>query len=54
VTLKRAENATEALAAELREFIAARLPRYKCPRRIEFMGELPKTVTGKVQRFKLR
>jgi len=33
---------------------AAALPRYKCPRRIYFIEQLPRTATGKVQRFKLR
>jgi acyl-coenzyme A synthetase/AMP-(fatty) acid ligase len=32
----------------------AKLPRYKRPERIYFLEELPRTVTGKVQRFKLR
>ena len=54
VTLKRAECASEALAGELREFVGERLAGYKRPRRIEFLDELPKTATGKVQRYKLR
>ncbi len=39
---------------ELDEFLAARLPRHKRPRWIEFVPSLPKTSTGKLQRFKLR
>jgi benzoate-CoA ligase len=54
VTLKRAEGASEALAGELSGFVRERLAGYKCPRRIEFLDELPKTATGKVQRYKLR
>src|ERR1022692_4155100 len=54
VTLKRAEGAGEALAEELRRFLRERLAGYKRPRRIEFTDELPKTATGKVQRYKLR
>jgi len=54
VTLRRAEGAGEALAGELRRFLGERLAGYKRPRRIEFLDELPKTATGKVQRYKLR
>ena len=43
-----------ALTEELQRFAQSRLPTYKNPRRIEFMDELPRTATGKVQRFKLR
>jgi benzoate-CoA ligase len=44
----------EKLASELQEFVAARIGGYKRPRWIEFLHELPKTATGKLQRFKLR
>ena len=54
VTLKRAGGASEALAEELQRFVHERLAGYKRPRRIEFLDELPKTATGKVQRYKLR
>ena len=54
VTLKHPERACMALADELRQFARQRLAGYKCPRRIEFLEELPKTATGKVQRYKLR
>jgi benzoate-CoA ligase len=40
--------------AELKDFVKDRLAPYKYPRRIEFVAELPKTATGKIQRFKLR
>ncbi|MBI4466373.1 MAG: benzoate-CoA ligase family protein [Acidobacteria bacterium] len=43
-----------ALADELRAFVRRRLPGYKCPQRVEFVAELPKTATGKIQRYKLR
>jgi len=43
-----------ALAAALLEFVVARLPSYKRPRRFEFVSELPRTATGKIRRFKLR
>ena len=42
------------LARELQEFLVARLSAYKRPRAIEFVSELPKTATGKLQRYKLR
>jgi benzoate-CoA ligase family protein len=54
VTLKRPEGAGEELAGELHRFLHQRLTGYKRPRRIEFLDELPKTATGKVQRYKLR
>ena len=41
-------------AAELLDFVRARLARFKVPREIEFVTELPKTATGKVQKFVLR
>ena len=41
-------------AAELKAFVKARLAAYKYPRVIEFIAELPKTATGKIQRFRLR
>jgi benzoate-CoA ligase family protein len=42
------------LTQALTGFAATRLPQRKVPRWIEFVGELPKTATGKLQRFKLR
>ncbi|MCW8835977.1 MAG: benzoate-CoA ligase family protein [Rhodospirillales bacterium] len=43
-----------ALAAEVQEHLTATLSIYKCPRRVFPLDELPRTVTGKVQRFLLR
>ena len=40
--------------AELKAFVKERLAPYKYPRSIEFVDELPKTATGKIQRFRLR
>jgi len=45
---------SEKLATEICEHVKARLVSYKVPREVRFCGELPKTVTGKIQRFKLR
>ena len=39
---------------ELKAFVKERLAPYKYPRLIEFLPELPKTATGKIQRFRLR
>lgn len=54
VVLKSPEAASEALNAELRGFVKERLAPHKYPRQIEFLNELPKTATGKIQRFRLR
>jgi benzoate-CoA ligase len=40
--------------AELKNFVKERLAPYKYPRFIEFVDDLPKTATGKIQRFRLR
>jgi benzoate-CoA ligase len=42
------------LGKELQEFVRSKLAEYKRPRWVEFVTELPKTGTGKTQRFKLR
>ena len=42
------------LADELREFCATKLHRYQVPELIEFVDSLPKTATGKIERYKLR
>jgi benzoate-CoA ligase len=44
----------EALAAELQAFVKGRLAPHKYPRELAFVAELPKTATGKIQRFRLR
>ncbi len=54
VVLKDRGQASEALAEELKQFVKARLAPHKYPRLIEFIDELPKTATGKIQRFRLR
>lgn len=54
VVLKDGISASEALVAELQAFVKDRLAPYKYPRWVEFVPELPKTATGKIQRFKLR
>jgi benzoate-CoA ligase family protein len=54
VVLKDGTAGTSDLAYELQEFVVSRLPVFKRPRWVEFLDELPKTATGKVQRYKLR
>ena len=51
VVLKSGQQVTD---TELKAFVKDRLAPYKYPRQIEFLAELPKTATGKIQRFKLR
>jgi benzoate-CoA ligase family protein len=54
VVLKSPGLASPALATALQEHCKSRLAPYKYPRAIEFRTDLPKTATGKIQRFKLR
>jgi 2-aminobenzoate-CoA ligase len=44
----------DVLVTELQDFVKARIAPYKYPRAIEFVSELPRTQTGKLQRYKLR
>ena len=48
------KNGAKATQDDLKAFVKDRLAPYKYPRQIEFVAELPKTATGKIQRFKLR
>jgi 4-hydroxybenzoate-CoA ligase len=50
----RQDGETADLAEQLRAHASACLPQYKVPSLIDFVGELPRTATGKVQRYKLR
>jgi benzoate-CoA ligase len=54
VVLKPGQAPTPALESELKAFVKGELAPFKCPRLLEFIAELPKTATGKIQRFKLR
>ncbi len=54
VVLKPGREATADLAETLRHHVKSLLAPYKYPRWIEFVDDLPKTATGKIQRFKLR
>jgi benzoate-CoA ligase family protein len=54
VVLREGVHGTPELAAELQQFVRTRMAEYKRPRWVEFVTQLPKTATGKIQRFKLR
>jgi benzoate-CoA ligase family protein len=54
VVLKSPNQASEVVKTALQDFCRAKLAPYKYPRWLEFRDELPKTATGKIQRFKLR
>jgi benzoate-CoA ligase family protein len=54
VVLKAADKACDELAHALQEHCKQKLAAYKYPRWIEFRADLPKTATGKIQRFRLR
>jgi acyl-coenzyme A synthetase/AMP-(fatty) acid ligase len=53
VTLRTA-CAGQDVEAEIKAFAREKLAQYKCPRRVVVLPELPKTATGKIQRFLLR
>ena len=52
--LEAGQRRSIALSEELKALVKQRLAPYKYPRWIEFVDELPKTATGKIQRFRLR
>ncbi len=54
VVLAPGYRASDRLSAEIQDFVKARTAPYKYPREVEFMMELPKTVSGKVKRAALR
>ena len=54
VVLVDAAQAGAETAQSLRDFVRSRIASFKAPREIEFVEQLPRTETGKVQRFRLR
>ena len=54
IVLKPGFEPGEALVTELQEYVKQEIAPYKYPRAIQFMESLPRTNTGKLQRFKLR
>ena len=54
IILREGYRGSEKLTEELQNWCKDRLKRYQYPHIVEFVEDLPKTVTGKIQRFKLR
>ncbi len=54
VVLKDGFDPDRAMARDLQDFVKAQIAPYKYPRSIVFIDKLPRTETGKLQRFKLR
>lgn len=54
VVLKSGNEPSEKIQAELKNFVKSQLAPFKYPRTIHFIEDLPKTATGKIQRFRLR
>jgi len=54
VVLRAGDWPEPGLGEELSKFVHGRLAGYKCPAEIKFLDALPKTATGKIQRFRLR
>ncbi|HJX04072.1 MAG TPA: benzoate-CoA ligase family protein [Dehalococcoidia bacterium] len=54
IILKQGYEPTEQLASEIKAFVKKSIAPYKYPRWVEFVKDLPKTATGKIQRHKLR
>jgi acetyl-CoA synthetase len=54
IVLADGHEASDELAADIKRFVRERLSAYAYPRRIEFVADLPKTLTGKIRRIELR
>lgn len=54
VVLRAGHTGSGLIAEDIRQWMRARLAGYKCPQETVFVAELPKTATGKIQRFRLR
>ena len=54
VVLKSGLQGGAPMEEQIRQFAKQHLAPYKCPKSVHFISELPKTATGKIQRFKLR
>jgi benzoate-CoA ligase len=54
VVLKEGHEPSKELEKEIQQWVLDRLAKYKYPRWVEFIKELPKSATGKIQRFRLR
>jgi len=54
IVLTQGSQPSDELADEIKAFVRGHLSAYAYPRRIEFVDELPKTLTGKIRRIELR
>jgi len=54
LVLRGGADASPQLAREILHDLRSRLAGFKCPQEVHFLAELPKTATGKIQRFRLR
>jgi acetyl-CoA synthetase len=54
IVLAEGQEPSDELAADITAFVRTRLSQYAYPRRIEFVPDLPKTLTGKIRRIELR
>jgi 2-aminobenzoate-CoA ligase len=54
IVLREGVKGSGELAEELQRFVKQEIAPYKYPRRVQFVAELPRTATGKLQRFRLR
>ena len=54
VVLRDGTEQSDQLAKELQDFVKREIAPYKYPRRVTFLRELPRTATGKLQRYRLR
>jgi acetyl-CoA synthetase len=52
--LAEGKEGSDELVDEIKGFVRQRLSAYAYPRKIEFVDELPKTLTGKIRRIELR
>jgi acetyl-CoA synthetase len=54
IVLAEGHAPSDELVSEIQQFVRDRLSAYAYPRRIEFVDDLPKTLTGKIRRIELR
>jgi benzoate-CoA ligase len=54
IVLKSGYQPSDELAREIQTYVKKTIAAYKYPRWVEFIQDLPKTATGKIQRYKLR
>jgi acetyl-CoA synthetase len=54
IVLADGYEGSDELASDIAEFVRTRLSQYAYPRKVEFVGDLPKTLTGKIRRIELR